>query len=170
MDTGTLACVALDQPLSDDYPVNEVTMKIKTTFYTRTKGEDFDPVIHVRYPKSRADQLSYQPTSKLIDQMIRTGQMVLASKNQFDFPDGKDDGRDIPIDRMRGLDYPEISQMMSENEAKISKHKKNLATMAEQKKAEEAEQAEKAVASDGGKSVATDAKANDGVSASSANP
>lgn len=167
MDINTLSCVALDEPLFDDYPVNEVTMKIKTTFYTRTKGQDFDPLIHVRYPKSRADQLSYQPTSKLIDQMIRTGQMVLASKNQFDFPDGKDDGREIPIDRVRGLDYPEISQMMSENEAKISKHKKNLATMAEQEKAEASEQAEKAKGSDGGKSVASDNGANAGVSAGS---
>lgn len=167
MDINTLSCVALDEPLFDDYPVNEVTMKIKTTFYTRTKGQDFDPLIHVRYPKSRADQLSYQPTSKLIDQMIRTGQMVLASKNQFDFPDGKDDGREIPIDRVRGLDYPEISQMMSENEAKISKHKKNLATMAEQEKAKAEEQAEKARSSDGGKSVADDARADSGVSAGS---
>lgn len=167
MDINTLSCVALDEPLFDDYPVNEVTMKIKTTFYTRTKGQDFDPLIHVRYPKSRADQLSYQPTSKLIDQMIRTGQMVLASKNQFDFPDGKDDGREIPIDRVRGLDYPEISQMMSENEAKLSKHKKNLATMAEQEKAKAEEQAEKARSSDGGKSVADDARADSGVSAGS---
>lgn len=167
MDINTLSCVALDEPLFDDYPVNEVTMKIKTTFYTRTKGQDFDPLIHVRYPKSRADQLSYQPTSKLIDQMIRTGQMVLASKNQFDFPDGKDDGREIPIDRVRGLDYPEISQMMSENEAKLSKHKKNLATMAEQEKAKAEEQAEKARSSDGGKSVADDAGADSGVSAGS---
>lgn len=167
MDINTLSCVALDEPLFDDYPVNEVTMKIKTTFYTRTKGQDFDPLIHVRYPKSRADQLSYQPTSKLIDQMIRTGQMVLASKNQFDFPDGKDDGREIPIDRVRGLDYPEISQMMSVNEAKISKHKKNLATMAEQEKAKAEEQAEKARSSDGGKSVADDARADSGVSAGS---
>ena len=79
-----LVSLALDDCLPDDYPVKEgVIMKVKTTFYNRKSGKDFDPVIHTDFPKSRADQLSYQPTSKLIDQMIRTGQMVLASKSHF---------------------------------------------------------------------------------------
>lgn len=105
-------------------------MKVKTTFYyNRSKGKDYDPIIRVTYPKSRADQLQYQSTAKLVDQMVRTGQLVLASKSQYDFPDGKDDGRSVPVDRLRGLDYPEISQAMAENEKKLDAHKKNLSEM-----------------------------------------
>lgn len=132
MDSRSLASVALDGSLPDGYPVREVKqMKIKTTFYTRKKGVDFNPVIDIDYPKSRADQLSYQPTAKLIDQMVRTGQLVLAAKNQYDFPDGKDDGRSVPIDRVRGLDLPEISMALAESEQRLEGHKKNLKAMAD---------------------------------------
>lgn len=113
-------------------------MKIKTTFYNHSHGEDFNPVIKVEYPKNRADQLSYQPTAKLVDTMFKTGQMVVASKQNYDFADGKDDGKSIPIDRQRGIELPEVSQIMQENEAKLEEHKKNLrAAAADKKKADE---------------------------------
>lgn len=113
-------------------------MKIKTTFYNHSHGTDFNPVIKVEYPKNRADQLSYQPTAKLVDTMFRTGQMVVSSKQNYDFADGKDDGKSIPIDRQRGIELPEVSQLMQENEAKLEEHKKNLRnTAASKKKADE---------------------------------
>lgn len=156
-----LANMALDGCLDEDYPIKEgVTMKVKTTFYTRTKGKDFDPVIHISYPKSRADQLSYQPTSKLIDQMIRTGQLVLASKAQYDFPDGHDDGRPVPVDRLRGLDYPEVSQMMAENETKLNEHKKNLSELSAKQKKASATKSNDGTGATDGKSVATDGKSD----------
>lgn len=143
-----IATLALDGSLPESYHTKEVSpMKVKTTFYSRKSGKDFDPVIHTKYPSSRADQLSYQPTSKLIDQMIRTGQLVLASKAQFDFPDGKDDGRDVPVDRLRGLDYPEVSQMMSENEEKLAKHKKNLSEISDKAKKKAGSESKEASAS-----------------------
>lgn len=152
-----LATLALDDCLPDDYHVIEgVTMKVKTTFYTRKNGKDFDPVIHTVFPKSRADQLSYQPTSKLIDQMIRTGQLVLASKAQYDFPDGKDDGRSVPVDRLRGLDYPEVSQLMAENEAKIDEHKKNLSKLSAESKKTSAKASAAGSGATDGASVASD--------------
>lgn len=152
-----LVSLALDDCLPDSYPVDEgVKMKVKTTFYTRKSGKEFDPVIHIQYPKSRADQLSYQPTSKLIDQMIRTGQLVLAAKSQYDFPDGKDDGRDVPVDRLRGLDYPEISQLMQENESKLKEHEKNLSEMSQKKKKSEAKSVEGSGGESDGASVASD--------------
>lgn len=123
------ATLALDGCLDDDYPVREVNMKVKTTFYNHKVGVDFNPVLSVSYPKNRADQLSHTPTAKLVDQMFRTGQMVLASKALYDFPDGKDDGRDVPVDRLRGLDYPEVSQAMLENEQKLEEHKKQLSKL-----------------------------------------
>lgn len=139
MTADVLASVALDGSLPCNYSIREVKpMKIKTTFYSRKKGVDFDPVIKVVYPKSRADQLSYQPTSKLVDAMVRTGQLVLASKNLYDFPDGKDDGRDVPVDRVRGLDYPEISMAMAENEKKVEAHRRNIKAMAEKEKDDKA--------------------------------
>lgn len=152
-----LVSLALDDCLPDDYPVKEgVSMKVKTTFYSRKSGKDFDPVIHTVFPKSRADQLSYQPTSKLIDQMIRTGQMVLASKSQFDFPDGKDDGRDVPVDRLRGLDYPEISQMMADNESKLKEHEKNLSEISAKGKKSSAGSGAGSGGESDGKSAASD--------------
>lgn len=113
-------------------------MKIKTTFYNHSHGKDFNPVIKIEYPKNRADQLSYQPTAKLVDTMFKTGQMVTASKQNYDFADGKDDGKSIPLDRQRGIELPEVSQLMQENEAKLAEHNKNLrATAASKKKADE---------------------------------
>lgn len=123
------ATLALDGCLDDDYPVREVNMKVKTTFYNHKVGVDYNPVLAVSYPKNRADQLSHTPTAKLVDQMFRTGQMVLASKALYDFPDGKDDGRDVPVDRLRGLDYPEVSQAMLENEQKLEEHSKKISAM-----------------------------------------
>lgn len=105
-------------------------MKVKTTFYNHKHGSDYDPVLHVVYPKNRADQLSYQPTAKLVDQMFKTGQMLQASKQYYDFPDGKDDGREPPVDRNRGIELPEISQAMNENEARLSEHENNIKAMA----------------------------------------
>lgn len=138
-----LADIALNDSLNTDILFKEPKrMKVKTTFYSRSKGVDYDPVIHVSYPKSRADQLSYSPTSKLVDQMFRTGQLVMAAKNQFDFADGKDDGRDVPFDRLRGLDLPEVSQALAESEKKLADHEKNLKAMAKNKKAEKDETAD----------------------------
>lgn len=152
-----LVSLALDDCLPDDYPVKEgVTMKVKTTFYNRRTGKDYDPVIRTVFPKSRADQLSYQPTAKLIDQMIRTGQLVLASKSQYDFPDGKDDGRDVPVDRLRGLDYPEISQLMQENENKLKEHEKNLSEISAKKKKPSADSGDGSGGESDGTSVASD--------------
>lgn len=157
MLAASLVSLALDDCLPDDYPVNEgVSMKIKTTFYNRKSGQDFDPVIRTVFPRSRADQLSYQPTAKLIDQMIRTGQLVLAAKSQYDFPDGKDDGRDVPVDRLRGLDYPEISQLMQENENKLKAHEENLKAMATKQSKEKADKASSASESSDGGSKADD--------------
>lgn len=158
-----LAFDALDDSPFDDYRgdsslLKEVNyMKVKTTFYNHNVGQDFDPVIKVEYPVSRADQLSYTPTAKLVDTMFRTGQMVQASKQHYDFADGKDDGRDVPIDRMRGLDYPEISMAMSENEEKMKQHKKNIAEMSARKKKEkQAEEQAKPSGDEGGASKASD--------------
>lgn len=149
-----LAIDALDDAPFSDYDEDKLVekeinfMKVKTTFYNHNVGLDFDPVIRVSYPTSRADQLSYTPTGKLVDQMFRTGQMVQASKQNYDFADGVDDGRDVPVDRMRGLDYPEISQAMAESEAKLKAHKKNLSEMSARKRKEQ-ESAEKAKRSAG---------------------
>lgn len=118
----------------NSYVLESVPMKVKTSFYSRKSGVDFDPVIHVKYPKSRADQLSATSTAKLVDAMFRTGQMVQASKSLYDFPDGKDDGRDVPIDRMRGVELPEVSQLMQENDAKMKQHEKNLKELTSKKK------------------------------------
>lgn len=131
MKIADLAADCLDDNPLDNYSIpsktQEInTMKVKTTFYNHSVGQDFDPVIHVQYSKSRADQLSFSPTAKLVDQMFKTGQMVQASKQAYDFPDGKDDGRDVPFDRMRGLDYPEVSQALQENELKLKEHAKRL--------------------------------------------
>lgn len=146
----SLASLALDGCLPSNYNFNEVkSMKVKSTFYTRRFGVDFDPVIKVSYPKSRADQLSFTPTAKLVDQMFRTGQMVQSSKALYDFPDGKDDGRDVPIDRMRGLDYPEISQMMADNESKLESHEKAIKAMAKSNKVAGSAEASAAEGSDG---------------------
>lgn len=135
-----LASASLDgKEVEDYYSRRGDTMKIKTTFYSRSKGKDFDPLIHVKYPKNRADQVSFTPTAKLVDQMFRTGQMVLASKAQYDFPDGKDDGRSVPLDRVRGLDLPEISQAMQENEAKLKEHDENIKKLAKDAKKNKAE-------------------------------
>lgn len=126
-----LACIVDNEGcVPDNVEFKErISMKIKTTFYTRKKGKDFDPVIHVVYPRNRADQLSYQPTADLVDQMFRTGQMVQASKQYYDFPDGKDTGLDVPLDRQRGLEMPEISQMMLSNENKLKEHRQEFADM-----------------------------------------
>lgn len=107
-------------------------MKIKTTFYNHSIGKDYDPLIHVVYPDNRADQLSYVPTAKMVDTMFRTGQMVQASKQFYDFSDGNDDGRAIPLDRMRGLEMPEISQALNENETKLNAHSENIKAMAKE--------------------------------------
>lgn len=115
-------------------------MKIKTTFYNHSHGKDFNPVIKVEYPKNRADQLSYQPTAKLVDTMFKTGQMVTSSKQNYDFADGKDDGKSIPLDRQRGIELPEVSQLMQENEAKLKQHQENLKKRTAEKKAEAGEE------------------------------
>ena len=116
------------------------SMKIKTTFYNHNVGTDFDPVLHVSYPNSRADQLSYQPTAKLVNQMFETGKMLQASQQYYDFPDGKDDGREVPIDRLRGLEMPDIAQSMIDNESKLAEHKANVVkgakAMAKEREAE----------------------------------
>lgn len=125
--------VQMDVP-PNSYVVESVPMKVKTSFYARKTGVEFDPVIHVKYPKSRADQLSATSTAKLVDAMFRTGQMVQAAKSLYDFPDGKDDGRDVPVDRMRGVELPEVSQLMQDNEAKIRQHEQNLKAMTSKKK------------------------------------
>lgn len=159
-----LASDCLDDNPLDNYAIprnnenEEVNlMKVKETFYNHNTGVDFDPVIRVKYPNSRADQLSFSPTAKLVDQMFKTGQMVQASKQAYDFPDGKDDGRDVPFDRMRGLDYPEISQAMMENEAKIKAHEKNLSKLsAEKEKAAKKAETDGQSAADNGASKASD--------------
>lgn len=157
-----LAIDALDDSPFSDYGEDKLGkeinyMKVKTTFYNHNVGKDFDPVIHVEYPVSRADQLSYTPTAQLVDTMFRTGQMVQASKQNYDFDDGKDDGRGVPVDRMRGLDYPEISMALAENEQKLKAHKRNLSEISARKKKEQQEaEAAKQIANDGGTSAASD--------------
>lgn len=136
------------------------TMKTKKTFYNHTTGEDYDPRLAVKYPKNRADQLSYQPTSKLVDTMFRTGQMVQAVKQNYDFEDGKDDGKPVPLDRTRGLEMPEISQMMLENEAKLEEHQKNLKKRTTAKEAEagkeKTNEADKSQTANGGATAGSD--------------
>lgn len=114
-------------------------MKVKTTFYNHSHGEDFDPRLRINYPKNRADQLSYQPTSKLVDTMFKTGQMITASKQAYDFPDGKDDGKSVPLDRMRGIEMPEVSQLMQENEAKITEHSEKMKRATAERRKKEAD-------------------------------
>lgn len=157
-----LAADCLDDNPLDNYSIprksKEINMmKVKTTFYNHSVGQDFDPVIHVQYSKSRADQLSFSPTAKLVDQMFKTGQMVQASKQAYDFPDGKDDGRDVPFDRMRGLDYPEVSQALQENEAKLKEHAKRLSksSAAEKANIKDSEKSEQS-ANDNGTTVGSD--------------
>lgn len=138
-------------------------MKVKTTFYNHSHGKDFDPRIIISYPKNRADQLSYQPTSKLVDTMFKTGQMVTASKQAYDFPDGKDDGKSVPLDRMRGIEMPEVSQLMQENEAKLSEHTEAIKrATANRKKKDDDEKAAQSAAEGGAKGIGATTPAKDG--------
>lgn len=74
----------------------------------------------VVYPESKVDPTYYRPNSELISEFIRAGEGIraLQHKQYYDFPDGKDDGSDVPL---RGNYEPaEISTMANLHAAEMN--------------------------------------------------
>lgn len=69
---------------------------------------------NVVYPPSRTDPTYYRPNSQLIADFIRAGENIRAAQaSMYDFPDGKDDGSEVPL---RGNYEPaEVSTMANEH-------------------------------------------------------
>lgn len=92
----------------------------------------------VDYPPSRTDPTYYRPNSQLIADFIRAGENIRAAQaSLYDFPDGKDDGSQVPL---RGNYEPaEISTMANEHarqmEANVASRKEREKSLEEFKKA-----------------------------------
>lgn len=118
-------------------------ISIRTTLVPSVPSQaKMSNVISVKYPRSRITG-AYVPTAKLVDQMFRTGQMVTASKAVYDFPDGKDTGTDIPLDRTKDFELPEFSQELNKVETNLKRHKENLSEQLSKKKGEEKKEEKK---------------------------
>lgn len=111
-------------------------ISVRTTFVPSVPAQaKMSNVISVKYPKSRITG-AYIPTAKLVDQMFRTGQMVTASKAVYDFPDGKDTGLDVPLDRTKDFELPEFSQELNKVETNLNRHRENLSNLSKESKEE----------------------------------
>lgn len=74
----------------------------------------------LEYPPSRTDPTYYRPNSQLIADFIRAGENIRAAQaSMYDFPDGKDDGSEVPL---RGNYEPaEVSTMANEHSLDLEK-------------------------------------------------
>lgn len=74
----------------------------------------------VDYPPSRTDPTYYRPNSQLIADFIRAGENIRAAQaSMYDFPDGKDDGSEVPL---RGNYEPaEVSTMANEHAMELER-------------------------------------------------
>lgn len=71
---------------------------------------DFVPV-KKDMSKSIVDRTNFIPDSEAIKRLVSARSFTAPElKALYDFPDGKDDGRKIPVARMKGVDIAELSQ------------------------------------------------------------
>lgn len=85
--------------------------------------------------ESVADPKFYTPTSELINN-IMLGEGTDNSQDTYDFPDGKDNGKELPIWLRQGVDRAEISQEMLKMQNEIEEFDQK--SRADTKEAQEA--------------------------------
>lgn len=74
--------------------------------------ETIDVPLHRDFDKSVADFTQFVPTAESV-RSLPAGDIGL---QHYDFPDGKDDGRAVPLGRKRGIDIAELSEsVVSQN-------------------------------------------------------
>lgn len=93
---------------------------------TRVKHIDFFPVkdmfeevdlkLHGKFEESKADFTKFVPTSESV-RSLPAGDIGL---QHYDYPDGRDDGRPVPIGRRRGVDIAELSEEVRKQQGSIA--------------------------------------------------
>lgn len=88
----------------------------------RTRKPKSYPTENIEWGQSKTDDKFYTPTKKAIENLM-LNQGSPQGKDVYDFEDGKDDGRNLPIWREQGVDRAEISQEMIKMNTDIEKIK-----------------------------------------------
>lgn len=95
----------------------------------RTRKPKEYPTESIEWGKSVTDDKFYTPTSEAIRNLILSGDSA-GGQDVYDFKDGKDDGRAMPIWRQQGVDRAEISQEMLKQKQEIEEIQENEKTNA----------------------------------------
>lgn len=112
----------------------------------RTKKRTYwttDPTFSIKWGKSQTDDKFFTPTAESVKNMMISGQTAGDMGEQlYDFPDGKDDGRELNITRWEGVDRAEISQaqIKTQQELKDIKNEEKFNKNMSQKKAQQAQE------------------------------
>lgn len=99
------------------------------------KKQDESEKIKWNEVESVADPKFYTPTSELIEN-IMLGEGTDNSQDIYDFPDGIDNGKELPIWLRQGVDRAEISQEMLKTQNELEELKSK--SKADTKEAQEA--------------------------------
>lgn len=75
-------------------------------FPVKDMFEEIDVELHGDFGESKADFSAFVPTAESV-RSLPVGDIGL---QHYDFPDGKDDGRPVPLGRKRGVDIAELGE------------------------------------------------------------
>lgn len=84
-------------------------------FPTKDMFEEVDVQLHGDFGESKADFAAFVPTAESV-RSLPVGDIGL---QHYDFPDGKDDGRPVPLGRKRGVDIAELSEEIVQQQANV---------------------------------------------------
>lgn len=90
----------------------------------RTRKPKEYPTENIEWGESATDKKFYTPTSEAIRNLVLSGDNP-GGEDVYDFQDGKDDGRALPIWRQEGVDRAEMSQAMMDIEDEMAEIKEN---------------------------------------------
>lgn len=145
--------------VNDDYSTVVLPTKYKCrknlTHIVRGIHSEFIEVPFIENTKmvpSRTDQSYNRPMSQVILEFERAGRTladIRASQAQFDFEDGKDDGRQIGIARRRNIEFEDVNAYQKAVDASLSENlEKDIKKKAEKVSAETSASAPDVIPSD----------------------
>lgn len=70
--------------------------------------------------KSITDKTAYVPDAEAVKRLKMAGAESLISPSMYDFPDGVDDGRKVPVARLKGVDIAEVQAAIREDDAVLA--------------------------------------------------
>lgn len=85
-------------------------------FPVKNMFTEYDVELHGDFGDSKADFTAFVPTAESV-RSLPVGDIGL---QHYDFPDGRDDGRQVPIGRKRGVDIAELSEEILVQQGSIS--------------------------------------------------